>query len=268
MLTVWSNYCITQMNSNLNIDERNIVDILHDSLHDKPHNNKKRSTQNEVRYKLIIDQSKDESITRLLFMFDILKREKTRTYMCSNFPGDNQLQKVSTKRTVSWLFAHHILLKQINTIAAIRHSAIEGHTVIMVQTDDIHESFYDLFNQHFRRIDDPKVGPRYFTNIAIGAHTKPSRVHQDFQCIVVIKESEIKNTPAPFLNRFEKYSLSHTNLLKLVLNALPPCLKIVVNSTCKKVGDTQNISKFYISFCNCRLKASIHYLKKMHFMVL
>ena len=116
------------------------------------------------------------------------------------------------------------------------HSAIEGYTVIMSQTDDIHESFYDLFNQHFRRIDDPEVGPRYFTNIAIGAHTKPSRVHEKFQCIVVIKESEIKNTPAPFLNRFEKYSVSYTHLLNLVLDALPPCLRVIVNIAHKKVS--------------------------------
>ena len=51
-------------------------------------------TQNEVRYKLIIDPSEDESITRLLFVFGILKRENTRTYICSNFLGDGQLQKV------------------------------------------------------------------------------------------------------------------------------------------------------------------------------
>ena len=107
--------------------------------------------------------------------------------------------------------------------------------MIMSQTDDIHESFYDLFNQHFRRIDDPEAGPRYFTNIAIGAHLKPSRVDQDFQCIVVIKESEIKNTPAPFLNRFEKYFISHRNLLNLVLDALPPCLRVITRVVSNKV---------------------------------
>ena len=112
---------------------------------------------------------------------------------------------------------------------------MEGHTVIMSQTDDIHESFYDLFNQHFRRIDDPEAGPRYFTNIAIGAHLKPSRVDQDFQCIVVIKESEINDTPAPFLNRFEKYFISHKSLLDLVFDSLPPCLKVVVKVVKAKV---------------------------------
>ena len=35
---------------------------------------------------------------------------------------------------------------QIDTIAGIRHSAIQGHSIVMLQTDDIHESFYDLFN--------------------------------------------------------------------------------------------------------------------------
>ena len=106
----------------------------------------------------------------------------------------------------------------------------------MNQTDDIHESFYDLFNQHFRRIEDPKAGPRYFTNIAIGAHLKPSRVDQNFQCIVVVKESEIKNTPAPFLNRFEKYYVSHENLLNLALEELPFCLEQMVNVIYKKVS--------------------------------
>ena len=116
----------------------------------------------------------------------------------------------------------------------------------MSQTDDIHESFYDLFNQHFRRIDDPKDGPRYFANIAIGAHLKPSRVDQNFQCIVVIKESEVKNTPAPFLNRFEKYLLSHNNLLNLVLNALPPCLKVITNVVYDKVSVVMGFIMCYV----------------------
>ena len=110
----------------------------------------------------------------------------------------------------------------------------------MSQTDDIHESFYDLFNQNFRKIDDPKAGPRYFANIAIGAHIKPSKVNLNFQCIVVVKESEIENTPAPFLNRFEKYFISHTNLLNLVFDNLPPCLKAIANVVHKKVSTVMN----------------------------
>ena len=89
--------------------QRSIIEILQSSLTDKPYAQLSRTpskvmspqavshddTQNEVRYKLIIDPSEDESITRLLFMFDILKHEQTRTYMCSDFLGDGQLQKVN-----------------------------------------------------------------------------------------------------------------------------------------------------------------------------
>ena len=87
------------------MQQRTIVEILQSSLADKPFVYQPISkrisslsfndTQYEVRYKLIIDPSEDESITRLLFMFGVLKCENTRTYICSDFLGDGQLQKVN-----------------------------------------------------------------------------------------------------------------------------------------------------------------------------
>ena len=90
------------------LKQRSIIEILRNSLDDKPYVSQTTTnkvmgtqspslddTQNEVRYKLIIDPSEDESITQLLFMFDILKRDNTRSYMCSDFLGDGQLQKVN-----------------------------------------------------------------------------------------------------------------------------------------------------------------------------
>ena len=107
----------------------------------------------------------------------------------------------------------------------------------MSQTDDIHESFYDLFNQHFRRIDDPDPSkePRFYANIAIGSHHKPCRVHKDFQCVVIVKKSELPNTPAPFLNRFEKYCISHKDFLDARLRSLPPRLHVAVQCALEKV---------------------------------
>jgi len=119
-------------------------------------------------------------------------------------------------------------LPQVNTISQIRHSVAAGHTILMSQTDEIHESFYDLFNQRFRSIEDPKHGTRFYANIAIGAHSKPCRVDPKFQCIVVMRESDIDKTPAPFLNRFEKYRLTHQELLQTVLQSFPPCLHILL----------------------------------------
>ena len=126
-------------------------------------------------------------------------------------------------------------LLQVNTISQIRHSVAAGHTILMSQTDEIHESFYDLFNQRFRRIEDPKHGARFYANIAIGAHSKPCRVDPKFQCVVVVRESEIDQTPAPFLNRFEKYRLTHKELLVTVKRCLPPCLCILLDTAYTKV---------------------------------
>ena len=72
--------------------QRHILDILRDSLADRP--NEANRTENEVRYKLIVDPSEDDSLVRLLFTFGVLDRQSTRVYVCSDFPGDTHLQKV------------------------------------------------------------------------------------------------------------------------------------------------------------------------------
>lgn len=207
---------------------RPTLEVLQKSMQDRPPASQDL-TENAIRYKMIIDPSEDGSLVRLLFSFNVLNRENTRVFVCSNFPGDGQLQK-------------------INTIAAIRHSAMEGHTVVMYQTDDVHESFYCLFNQMFRRIDDPEHGARYYTYIAIGSHSKPSWVHPNFQCLVVVKQSEVDRTPAPFLNRFEKYLISHGSLLEKRLERLPPCIAIIVKAARNKVSPNNINSTLVVIF--------------------
>ena len=74
-----------------NIYPRNPVDVLVESLSDCPQN---MGASNEVRYKLLIDPSEDDSVIKLLFSSNILSRKMTRLYMCSDFPEDGHLQKV------------------------------------------------------------------------------------------------------------------------------------------------------------------------------
>lgn len=202
--------------SNSADNQRLILEVLQESLADRPQV-AEHLEENDVRYKLLIDSSEDDSLIRLLFKYNILKKDTTHVFVGSDFSEDGQLQK-------------------INTIAAIRHSAMQGHTVIMSQTDDIHESFYDLFNQRFRCIDDPERGSRrYYTNIAIGSHSKPSRVDPNFQCVVVLKRSEVDHTPAPFLNRFEKYQISYSSLFQKIKQSFPSNLAPVIQSAKEKV---------------------------------
>ena len=76
---------------------RNVLSILKDSLSDVAFSERDEinsSIQSEVRYKLIIDPSADESVVRLLFAFGILKRQETKVYVSSDFLPD-QHSKVS-----------------------------------------------------------------------------------------------------------------------------------------------------------------------------
>ena len=74
---------------------RSILEVLKDSLEDRPQQEDRDMAEAEVRYKLIIDPSEDDSLVRLLFSFGVLQREETHMFMCSDFPGDSQLQKVT-----------------------------------------------------------------------------------------------------------------------------------------------------------------------------
>jgi len=80
--------------------QRNVIEILQNSLQDKPNRSLHgdQETYDEVRYKLIIDPSEDDSLSRLLLMYKILDPKKTKTFMCSDFPEDSQLQKVGSDR--------------------------------------------------------------------------------------------------------------------------------------------------------------------------
>ena len=71
--------------------QRSILEILQDSLLDRPESGKE---ENEVRYKLLIDPSEDNSLVNLLITFGVLERKKTRIFVCSDFPGDGESQKV------------------------------------------------------------------------------------------------------------------------------------------------------------------------------
>ena len=86
-----------------NIKYRNILDIIHDSVEDLPmeeensslvknsENSETAMTNREVRYKLIIDSSEDDSAVRLLFAYGILDKAKSRMFVCSEFPEESRM---------------------------------------------------------------------------------------------------------------------------------------------------------------------------------
>ena len=80
-----------QKNSSIKVKQRGVLEVLKESLADHP---KDLSAENEVRYKLIIDSSDDESLVRLLFSIGVLNRRSTRIYVCTKFLGDTDSAEV------------------------------------------------------------------------------------------------------------------------------------------------------------------------------
>ena len=74
-----------------NQQRHSILEVLYGSFKDQP---QLHSGENEARYKLIIDSCEDNFLLRLLFAFGIFKERDTRTYVCSDFPGDSHQQMV------------------------------------------------------------------------------------------------------------------------------------------------------------------------------
>ena len=145
------------------------------------------------RYKLVIDTTADDSILRALQSL-----LNASTVKLSHFSEDSSVQ-------------------QINAISAVKWAAEKGQMVLLSQTESTNESFYDLFNQHFRRYEDKTkegITITYHANIAVGSHSRRCKVSPGFQCVVHLALPELQLAPAPFLNRFEKYRLTHADLLE------------------------------------------------------
>jgi hypothetical protein len=155
------------------------------------------------RYKLVVDESEDESAVHLLFQSGVLDRDRTTVFRMSDFPDDVDNE-----------------LRNVEILSTIKLCMETGKTILMVNTGRIHGSLYDVFNQNFSIMatDDTR---KIFSKVAIGPKTIDVVVHEDFQCIVHIKRSEFKEIPAPFLSRFQKYALSVTDFYSIHLNQLP-----------------------------------------------
>jgi hypothetical protein len=157
------------------------------------------------RYKLIIDESEDESAVRLLAQIGVLDLDpdKIVVFRMSDFPDD-----VSNE------------VKNVEILSTIKLCMETGKTILMINTGRIHGSLYEVFNQNFSIMatgDDRKI----WSKVAIGPKTIDVVVHEDFQCIVHINRSEFQEIPPPFLSRFQKYSLSIKDFYQISWAKLP-----------------------------------------------
>ena len=91
--------------------KRNILEMVKESLCDLPlsvngenheEDEQINYTEDNVRYKLIVDNSEDDSAVRYLFPCNILDREKTQMVTCSDFPEESGMH-VSLKSVLNYI---------------------------------------------------------------------------------------------------------------------------------------------------------------------
>ena len=131
------------------------------------------SRYNLPRYKMIIDNSNDDSVMRLLHMSGILDSSHS-FYKLSGLELGADIER-------------------LNLVSRIKYAAQQGDkTVVMSQVEEISECFYDLFNQRFKAFTkEGKVS--YFANIAIGGISRPCIISPSFQCIVHVQSSQLED---------------------------------------------------------------------------
>jgi hypothetical protein len=210
---------------------RKRLDVLKNSLEDR---NREGANLNDsaARFKLVIDETDDDSAARLLKMIGVIDSQNTDVFHLSGFDADD---------------TDHV---KSSVISRIKLAMEKGRTVFLINCNSIHGSFYDVFNQHYLPRRDRDGTFTYFANVAIGSYSRPCKVHPNFQCIVHLPASELEHTPLPFLNRFEKYLINVDDILehKMSEQKHSPGSRMIlrkVREKCTQFADFVGCDSFY-----------------------
>ncbi|CAF3346168.1 unnamed protein product [Rotaria sp. Silwood2] len=133
---------------------------------------------------------------------------QTHTLIGSTLVGDLLSNKTYTEQYNIRVLMDIILYAEKNIILFIRGL---GH---------LYDNLYDLFNQNFSISAQKK-----FCRIALGSLYHPRCIiHDNFFCIVFIKNQDLDKYDPPFLNRFEKHFIDMDTLIyerqKLIVSLL------------------------------------------------
>jgi hypothetical protein len=174
------------------------LDVIQESLEN---NSACVDQEKRARFTLLIDCSEDDSIMRVLRLRGLLDFTKKSLFKLSHMPEEATLEKT-------------------RLISGVKFTAGQGKVALLSQTEAVNESFYDLFNQHFREVKNRDGEQNLYTNLAIGGVSRRVPVDPAFECIVHVRSSQVREMPAPFLNRFEKFRLDLSDVFDAALSRL------------------------------------------------
>jgi hypothetical protein len=143
----------------------------------------------EARHLMLLTRS--NAALGLLLDQDILSHSKTEIIFGSDFPMDQTDLQICLN------------IQQIKLCMA------EGISVVLVHSENLYESLYDLLNQHYC-----EYGGQKYVRLAFGTNSRLCPIHPEFRVIVIVEKLEAYTKLAPpLLNRFEKQVFAREDVL-------------------------------------------------------
>jgi hypothetical protein len=195
---------------------------LRTALHDEPEKDEDPS-HTAFRHVLLLDATRNEcAVSLFLQMLDPTVRESVEVISMPDFPEDDTD------------------LRRSELTARVKSAIERGSTAILVGCDRIFSAFYDVFNKHYRTVlrraptegggdgnggggPDEAAAERavarqarrhFYAYIGIGSFSSTVIVHPSARLIVHMSLDQFRRVQLPFLNRFEKYKLTISDVLE------------------------------------------------------
>jgi hypothetical protein len=143
------------------------------------------------RHLLLLDRTESNSAVSLLFDHNLLRREQTEVISMSDFSLDDND------------------VKRSETAARIKSAVEHGKIIVLVNCSRVFSALYDLFNKHYS-----SMGGRHYANIGLGSFSRPCMVPPEARVVVHVSLQESRRVQLPFLNRFEKYTLTIGDVMR------------------------------------------------------
>ncbi|KAG9292714.1 hypothetical protein G9A89_008302 [Geosiphon pyriformis] len=147
----------------------------------------------EARHLMVIGKS--DSIVDIL-TYQLRQRDLDPVVICGSQFSDDQED-----------YSYAVLSRIMMCVEA-------GRPLILTDLEIIYGSLYDLWNQNYITVGSQE-NLKHYTRVALGAYSNPMCfVHENFRCILIMDEKNLKYADPPLLNRFEKQRVSINDTLE------------------------------------------------------
>ena len=204
----------------LNMDENrytNGINLITEKLSEYNNEVKNIMKENNLIYSIkdkIMDNLTEPSNEYLSRYLLLITRSNIGLYFVTSFlksiDGNNNDFNNYTI-LIGSLFIDDIEKEEYTTkvLSKIKMNMEKDTILVLKDFESIYPSLYDLFNQNLVKVRDKK-----YARIALGSKTNSfSEVNDKFRCIVIVDQDKLNNQEIPFLNRFEKQSISFEYLM-------------------------------------------------------